>query len=97
MTDTTNYFVWKQLINTILLSNARCSIKTTQKLLLGVLDDMKHDVNTNLFIKCKIEQMVFLIKTLSFLDDNNKEPLQNGIKELCMMCQEYIAEQNSKK
>jgi len=97
MTDTTNLFVWKQLINAISLSNSRCSIETTQKVIQGILDDMKQEVNPNPFFKCKIEQMAFLIKTLSFLDDNNKEPLQNGINDLCKMCQEYIAEQNSKK
>lgn len=97
MADTTNYFVWKQLINTISLSNSRCDINTTQKIIQGILDDMKQvEVNPNPFFKCKVEQMVFLIKTLSFLDDNNKEPLQNGINELCMMCQEYITEQNNK-
>ena len=97
MTDTTNYFVWKQLINAISLSNSRCTIKTTQKIIQGILDDMKQESNPNPFFKCKVEQMVFLIKTLSFLDDNNKEPLQNGINELCILCQKYIAEQNSKK
>ena len=96
MTDTTNYFVWKQLINAISLSNSRCSIETTQKVIQGILDDMKQEVNPNLFFKCKIEQMAFLIKTLSFLDDNNKEPLQNGINDLCKMCQEYLLNPDAK-
>lgn len=97
MSETTNYFIWKQVINAISLSNSGCETNTTQKILQGIMDDMNKMETSNPFFKCKIEQMLFLFKTLSFLGESNKEPLQNGINELCDMCHQYIKEQNSKK
>lgn len=95
MTETSNYYVWKQLINAISLSNSRCESKTTQIIIQDIMDDMndksKSDFN-NPFFKCKIEQMLFLFKSLSFLDESNKRPLQNGIEELCKICQQHIKE-----
>jgi hypothetical protein len=96
MANTTNYFVWMQLINTISLSNSRCDIKTTKDIIQGILDDMNGIENPNPFFKCKIEQMLFLHKTLSFLDETNKDPLKTGINELCEMCQQHIKEQTNK-
>ena len=95
MANTTNYFVWKQVINAISLSNSRCDTKTTKNVIQGIMDDINDMENPNPFFKCKIEQMVFLHKTLSFLDETNKKPLQNGINELCEMCHQYIKEQTN--
>ncbi len=95
MANTTNFFVWKQLINAISLSNSRCNTKTTKNIIQSIMDDINNMENPNPFFKCKIEQMVFLHKTLSFLDETNKKPLQNGINELCEMCYQYIKEQTN--
>lgn len=94
MTDNTNYFVWQMLVNTISVANSRCTIKSTHKIIQGIVDNINQGEKTNPFFKCKIEQMLFLMNTLSYLDDKNKKPLQKGIRELCDMCQEYIKEQN---
>ena len=96
MTETTNYFLWKELFNAISLSNNTCSLKTTQKIIQEIVDDINQEETPHLFFKCKLEQMLFLMNTLSYLDNNNKKPIQKGINGLCDMCQEYIKERISK-
>lgn len=94
LSPNSNYFVWEQLINVIILSNERCDTKTTKKIVVGIMTDLNNSNDPNPFFKCKIEQMLFLYKTLSFLGEKDSKPLKDGIAELCHMCKNYVYEKD---
>lgn len=95
--------IWCMIINSIIISNARCNISTTKEIILNVKEDLEsmnnsdNAVSPNLFIKTKIEQMLLLYNILSYMDDTNDNStyhIKNEITNLCNECLTYL---NNKK